>query len=336
MYVNKSFRTQEGWMGNQVVINTRNVPAVAEGAEAFDLLAQAVTYTVAASSARIYQQTFNAWRSWCIDHDQHLLDLTPEKVVAFLSSGDTTKATRQRQLSALRKLVGRMKDYALLQNDTEAARRAEGLGNLLADTKAPIPGRGTGKERDRRALSPAQADKLLRAWGANTPTAKRNHALIAVLLLGGIRRAEAVALRWREIDFENGVITVIHGKGDQRREVPLAGDAALDALLAWQAVQPAGWEYVFTPIRKGERLGADKPLSGTDAYRIVQATTALTGIVFKPHDLRRTYITESLSVGVPISEVQANAGHARGETTLRYAQTTNARERRKNLRLRYG
>ena len=34
--------------------------------------------------------------------------------------------------------------------------------------------------------------------------------------------------------------------------------------------------------------------------------------------------------------VQAAAGHARGETTLRYAQAVDARRARRELKLRYG
>jgi integrase len=62
----------------------------------------------------------------------------------------------------------------------------------------------------------------------------------------------------------------------------------------------------------------------------------LSGVEFKPHDLRRTYITEALATSTLLATVQAAAGHARGETTLRYAQAVNARQARKSLRFRYG
>jgi integrase len=59
-------------------------------------------------------------------------------------------------------------------------------------------------------------------------------------------------------------------------------------------------------------------------------------MAFKPHDLRRTFITEALATGTPLATVQAAVGHARGETTLSYAQAVNARQARRELRLRYG
>ena len=45
-----------------------------------------------------------------------------------------------------------------------------------------------------------------------------------------MRRSKAVALRWRDVDFENGVIHIRYGKSDKERDVPLAGDYALVAL----------------------------------------------------------------------------------------------------------
>jgi integrase len=107
-------------------------------------------------------------------------------------------------------------------------------------------------------------------------------------------------------------------------------------LRVWQCSQPVGREFIFCPIRKGDHVGADKPISGMDVYRVVKATEAACGIEFKPHDLRRTFINEALATGTPLATVQAVAGHARGETTLRYAQAVDARRARKELTLRYG
>jgi integrase len=231
-------------------------------------------------------------------------------------------------LSALRKLA----QMFYILTPTEETRR---IIEALKLIKVPSGG-DSGQERSRRALAPSQADKVLRVWHEGTKTHRRNNALIAVLALGALRRSEAAALRWQDVDFENGVLTVRHGKGDKAREVPLAGDFAVEALRAWQMAQGAGREFVFCPMRKGDHLGTDRPISGTDVYRIVKATEARSGVEFRPHDLRRTFITEALATGTPLATVQAAAGHARGETTLRYAQAVDARRARKELKLRYG
>jgi integrase len=248
-------------------------------------------------------------------------------VLAFIAEQDTTKATRQRQLSALRKLAQML--YVLSPSD-----QTRQIVEALRMVKAPV-GDG-GHQHERRALSPAEADKVLRVWNDNKPVHQRNRALIAVLALGALRRAEAAALRWRDVDFDNGVITVRHGKGDKAREVPLAGDLALQALRQWQMHQPGERTFVFCAVGKGDKVSADKPITGTDVYRIVKATEKLAGVAFAPHDLRRTFITEALATGTPLATVQAAAGHAQGATTLRYAQAVDARRARRELKLRYG
>ena len=302
-------------------------------AQPFDELVDLALQTVAASSARIYRHTFALWRAWCADNGVNPLDWRPQHVVAFLGSQDTTKATRQRQLSALRKLASKAHDFALL-TDPDRAPIFAALKNLLNDTRPPAA--TGGHERSKRALTWQEADKVLRTWADPTNTHRRNRALIAVLALGALRRSEAAALQWDDIDFDNGVLTVRHGKGDKAREVPLAGEFALDALRAWQLCQDAGRKYIFCPMERGDHLGKDKPIRGTDIYAIIKQTEQASGIEFKPHDLRRTFITEALATGTPLATVQAAAGHARGETTLRYAQAVDARRARRELKLRYG
>ena len=295
---------------------------------AFNELVNMTLWSVAKTSARVYGQTLKAWGAWCALNALSPLDLRPAVVLEFISAGATTAATRKRQLSALRKLA----QMAYILDPTDDTRR---FYEALQLVRPPTEG-VSDKTRARRALTPAQADQVLRAWAGDSAPERRNRALISLLALTGIRRAEAAALRWQDIDFENGVIHIAHGKGDKQRDVPVASDYALVALHAWRDLLPAGWDYVFCPVERGGHLGKDKPITGTDIYRIVKATEQLTGIEFKPHDLRRTLITEALATGTPIQTVQAIAGHSRGDTTLQYAQAVDARKARKELKLRYG
>lgn len=300
----------------------------------FKDLSELMLQTVAPSSARVYSVTVNKWLRWCEAANRNPLDFTPRAVLDFLKSEDTTKATRQRQLSAIRKLA--QMAFILAPDNETYRRRVEALKVI----KAPQPDQTTRdkQERVQRALTPAEADKLLRVWNEDTDKAKRNAALVALLLLSGIRRSEAAALRWQDIDFENGVLNVRHGKGDKQRDVPIAGEFALEALRQWQMAQPLGREYVFCAVERGGGIGKqDSPITGTDVYRIWGATGQRAGIAdIKPHDARRTFITEGLATGTPLQTMQSAAGHARGDTTLGYAQAVNARQARKELKFRYG
>src|SRR5664279_1220198 len=253
---------------------TIHEPTAMEPVQPFDELQALALQTVAPSSARVYGQTYGRWRAWCAQDGTAPLDLRPVTVLSFLWGQNATKATRQRQLSALRKLAQML--YIL--NPTEDTRR---IHEALKVVKAPTTEQN-GQERTKRALAPAQADKVLRAWDLPCNAHRRNRALIAVLALGALRRSEAAALQWRDIDFENGVITVRHGKGDKAREVPLAGEFALDALFDWQMWACCAGDlqgrcdpahtlprrvFVFCPMERGDHLGKDQTIRGTDVYR---------------------------------------------------------------------
>lgn len=291
-----------------------------------------------ANSQRVYKQTYSAWQTWAADNGLTPFDLLPANIRLFLTNTNTSKATRQRQLSALRRLAQKAHTLALLV-DADTARKLEALRALLADVKAPAPEEPTAS-REGIALAPRDANKLLRAWAAlkHEPTLAdlRNRALVALLLATGMRRSEAAALRWQQVDFDNGVIVGLVGKGDKKRDVAIVGEFALDALRDWRMAQPGDYVHVFTPVERNNHMGADRSLTGTDIYRIMKATAAKAGVEFKPHDLRRTFITEALAQGTTVQQVQAQAGHARGETTLGYARAIDARRARKVIKLGYG
>ena len=222
----------------------------------FDRLVDGMAYMVAPSTLRVYRHTFNQWRSWCAAQDLDPLALWPANVGTFLTSAPTSKGTRQHQLSALRKLAQAL---YLATGDPVAERMTDALKLV----KPPVENVSE-NPRPKRALTPAMADRILRVWDGEQPIQRRNAALIALLALTGLRRSEAAALRWSDIDLENRVVLVRHGKGDKAREVAIVGDYAIEALLAWLESQGADREFVFCSVGKGGQLGPDRPITGTD------------------------------------------------------------------------
>ena len=293
-----------------------------------DELIEAVARTVAESTARIYRQTYNAWVSWCETTDAHPLDFRPALVSGFLKDGDTTAATRQRQLAALRTLA---KMYALLDNGNA---RHRVIYDALKMMRVPRENIG-GVERELRALSSADVNRVLAVWHGKTPLHLRNRALIALLFATGLRRAEAAALRWDDIDLKAGTLTVRRGKGYKSRTVAIVGDFALRALSSWHNCT-AERQYIFCPLTVKEGIGKDRPISAQAVYRCVVHTAKLSGVSFSPHDARRTHATAALAGGAPIADVQDQLGHAQGATTLRYAKPVAAAQRRKRIKLGYG
>jgi integrase len=294
----------------------------------FEQIVEATLATVAPSSARVYRQTFLLWHEWCKNHLVNPLDLIAINVRAFLMDQQVSQKTRQRQLSALRKLA-----RILALDYTNPAWRSAYESLLLL--KAPTEN-ATNNEREVRALSPSQAARVLEVWSGDKLSDKRNLALIALLFLTGLRRSEAAVLRWADLDLDEGTLLVRHGKGDKARTAAIAGDMAIQALRVWKSALGDERRYVFCTIGKGSRLGPDEAMSDHAVYDVVKHTEQISGIRFSPHDARRTFITEALATGAPLADIREQAGHKQESTTLRYAKPVDARHRRAQLRLRYG
>ncbi|MEM9955459.1 MAG: site-specific integrase [Chloroflexota bacterium] len=300
-----------------------------------DAVIDTTLLTLSKSSARIYSQTYQNWLSWCDVLEVHPFDLRPQVVYAFLVDQPVTIATRKRHLSAFRKLA---RVLALDLNHPEFKTLYEGLRLLKAPTEETA-----GEERTRRALRPQQVWKILEVWDGDSPLEARNKALLSVLFYTGMRRAEVIALKWQDVDWDAGIIRVRHGKGDKYREVAMVAgcdDPAHTALSHWRTIQFANFseerEYIFCGMRKGGKLRADKPIHQRAVNQVIDATVKQCGIEFTTHDARRTLGTDLLESNQPLADVQAQLGHKHASTTLQhYALPADARKRRGKMKTSY-
>jgi integrase/recombinase XerD len=299
-------------------------------AATFEQVIQQVRNSVeSAASARVYAHTLNQWVKWSAAHSYNPLDLSYKAVSEYLDELEVSKSTKQRQLSTLRKAA---RVVAAVTGDN---RFVEQL-TLLKIQRVE----GSGRERNKIALNPKQIYDALNAWSGHRLIDRRNRAILAVLFFTGLRRSEAAVLKWSDINFEAGILTVRHGKGDKSREVAILGDFAVGMIREWQTLQTDAnnrvvREYVFSPINKGSNMGNDKPITADAIWRVVKQTGVITGVDFAPHDARRSLATDALSNGTPVPDVQAQLGHSDASVTLRYAQKADAKVRRSRMKLSY-
>ncbi len=181
-----------------------------------------------------------------------------------------------------------------------------------------------------------------------------SHRLLARLLYGtGMRIAEALRLRVKDVDFDGRAITVRQGKGDKDRVVMLPASLAdeLRAQLArsralWQADRHAGragvsmpdalerkypgadaswgWFWVFpqAALSADPRTGVWRRhhLYEQTFQRAFRRAAVRAGIArpATPHTLRHSFGTHLLQAGYDIRTVQALLGHADVSTTMIY------------------
>lgn len=279
---------------------------------AFDLMVYGLTDT----SRRQYEHTFNSWRDWCLQNGVTPANLSAENVIHYLESARLARRTKQARLTHLRRLAqtlhtGDVTNTALKQNYEQLQ-----LLKLKKDDRG-------GSTRAPRRLKPDEVFEAIRHWSPETNLGRRNRAMLAFLFSpAGPRRSELVALKWADIDFDDNLLTIWHGKGDKKRVVDLGSAKTVEIIKEWRSCIP-DYTYVFVAVQKGDKILVDQPISTETVRRVCKASGD-----FRPHDCRRTSITDQLNNRTPIHIAQANAGHANGATTLTYADVADAQQRR--------
>jgi integrase len=139
----------------------------------------------------------------------------------------------------------------------------------------------------------------------------RDHALISLLALNGLRVSEGLGADIEDLGLERGhrTLTLLR-KGGKVVTIPLAPHTA-------RAIDLAVGERCDGPIfvsTTGARV--DRRAAG----RIVRRIARRAGIAKRtgPHTLRHAFITAALDAGVPLRDIQEAASHADPRTTMRY------------------
>jgi len=157
-----------------------------------------------------------------------------------------------------------------------------------------------------RYLATDDIERLLSA--ARADVARWLEPAIIFAIHTGLRQGELLNLRWRDLDFTVGLLTVQLAKNNEKRHIPLNRDvrAVVDAL-------PRYGEWVLA-WPWGDRV------SDTTLYAAFGRTCHAAGITdFRWHDLRHTFASHLVMAGVDLRTVQELLGHKSLEMTMRYS-----------------
>jgi integrase len=165
------------------------------------------------------------------------------------------------------------------------------------------PTRGVERRRDgarTRILTQQELAKLGRVLREREPIWPARCALVRLLALSGMRRGEALALHWDEVDLEGRCLRLERTKtGRSLRPLGAAAIAVLNGV-------PRDGEKVFVGVTR------------THLDSVIRAS----GIAgFTLHDLRRTFVTIAATQGLPDSVISAIVGHVpRGVLQTNYVR----------------
>ena len=171
-----------------------------------------------------------------------------------------------------------------------------------------------------RALSDGERQALLAALATDAGwTARRDHALFALMLTTGMRLGATLALDVEDLDLARGELVARKMKGARAERVFLPR-ATRDHLAGWLADRELGPLFLG---RGGERLGARQVARRLDHW----IERAGIGRATSPHSLRHTFATELLGRTHDLVLVQAALHHRSIASTLRYVQADERRLR---------
>ena len=179
-----------------------------------------------------------------------------------------------------------------------------------------------------RALKPSELHVLFKsAKEEDSLRAHRDAAIMGLMSECGLRRAEISGLKyeWICMDPENPSLNII-GKGNKER-ICMIPDGALALLTLWLEDRGDRPGPCFLRINKyGEVV--QEGLTPQRIYSITQDWAKKLGMEkWTPHDLRRTYASSLLDLGVDINTVREMMGHTNIQTTQRYDRRSRRRMR---------
>lgn len=261
---------------------------------------------------RAYHRAASVFLEWCAARNLQLTTITPADVGRYLDSlRESHHVTSQKQiLSALRKLFDFMViRHAVVLNPAASVRTER---YQVVEGKTP-------------EITVKQARILLSSIDTTHVVGLRDKSIIGVMIYTGCRVGAVAKLCCK--DFYDGgdqFYFRFEEKGGKSREIPVRHD--LQSLLL-EYLQSAGVQSENTPdgplfrsaIRKTKQL-TDRPITSNDAARMVKRRMKDAGLPkrLSSHSFRVATITDLLSQGVPLEDVQLLAGHADPRTTRLY------------------
>jgi site-specific recombinase XerD len=251
-----------------------------------------------------YTTDLRLFAFWCTDANVRLLDVKRAHLELFarqMENDGKMRSTVARRISTLGSFYRYCHVEGLLERNPAANVRRP---------KVDYESRTLGLDRN-------ELGGLLVQAGLGSA---RDHALITLLAMNGLRIAEALGADIDALDMDRGHRTLrIVRKGGKHATIPLAPRTgrALDLYIGERTTGPI---FLGANGQRMDRYAAD---------RTVKRLARRAGISkrISPHSLRHSFITAALDAGVPLRDVQEAASHADPRTTMRYDRARQSLDR---------
>jgi integrase/recombinase XerD len=258
---------------------------------------------------RAYSHAVRRFLAWCEAHTLGLRDITPGWVGTYYEELPSSIPTKKQHLSALRCFFDRLVlRHAVALNPAASVR---GERYTLSEGKTP-------------EITVDQERSLLASIPSDDIAGLRDRAIAAVLIYTAARIGAVSALTVGSFakDGTDWSIRFLE-KGGKVRDIPARPDLA-GYLLAY--MEAAGLSSarpdspLFRRLARKTRILTRQAMTADDMGRMLKRRMADIRLPaeLSPHSFRVGAITDLLSQGVPLEEVQSLVGHADPRTTRLY------------------
>ena len=223
-------------------------------------------------------------------------------IVDLIESGKST-VTVHRKISCLRVFFKYMRKEGFMQGDP-----MQKVALPRKEKKLPV------------FIEEKTMDKLLDGNNFSDDfTGVRNKAMVEMLYLTGMRRAELIGLKDSDVDLANSEVRVT-GKRNKQRIIPLVKSFIVrleDYIVKRNEAVERDGEWFFV-TDKGNKL-YDKFVYNNIKRYLSAVTTAEKK---SPHTLRHSFATHMLNKGADLNSIKELLGHANLSATQVYTHNT--------------
>lgn len=220
--------------------------------------------------------------------DKTLSDITPDMIEKYKvkRKAEVSPSTVNKELACLKTLFSKAVEWGKIE--TSPAKRVKKFKESNV------------KER---ILSSDEARRLIESASPHLKP------ILILLLNTGMRRNEALSLRWENINFSKGFIFIEDSKSGKSRTVPMN----LSVLEALKEIKRSS-EFVFSFPGKKNIKDIRTSFKSTCEKANIEGITL--------HSLRHTAASKMVEAGVDLVTVSKILGHASIQMTMRYAHPT--------------
>jgi len=193
-------------------------------------------------------------------------------------------------------------------------------GSCQADLDKAVPAYASWRLAELpRYLTSEQVDLLLGACDGDSPSQRRDRAILLLLARLGLRAGDVAQLRLADVEWETGTLLVC-GKSGYQVRLPLPQEVG-DAIIAYMECRPSTCrsDRVFLRNIAPFRPFLDGDGVSSLAKRAMKRAGVLTPVK-GAHALRHTAATQMLHHGIPLEQIGLVLRHRGVDTTAYYAK----------------